>query len=243
MSRQGGDDEGFLIRWSRLKREPAPAADPATPDVSAATAGTAADVPANALDDLIAALPDIEKLVPGQDISAFMRTGVPLALRNQALRRMWTIDPAIRDFVSEALDYAYDYNVPGGAPGFAAMTANADQVQAVLDGFDRALSALTSESEAKSGATPIAQDNMSQAAPAEAPSLAGHAALQEKRPPAEPASPRADVTASVVPHEPAESLANSGAAAIARDVAMQENRRESKDLEPVRRRHGGALPD
>uniref|UniRef100_UPI0019546625 hypothetical protein n=1 Tax=Klebsiella pneumoniae TaxID=573 RepID=UPI0019546625 len=63
MTRRGGDDEGFLLRWSRLKREPA--SGPTPPDVPAAVAETSADAPATALDDIIAALPDIEALVPG----------------------------------------------------------------------------------------------------------------------------------------------------------------------------------
>jgi len=243
MTRRDGDDEGFLLRWSRLKREPGPPADPVSPDAPAAIADAASEEPATALDDIIAALPDIQALVPGQDISAFMRAGVPLALRNQALRRMWSIDPAIRDFVSEALDYAYDYNTPGGAPGFAPMTANAGQVQAVLDGFDRALSGLTGESEAKSGALPIAQDNMSQAGPATAASLAGHAALHEKPTPTDPASTPAVVAMPVAPGEVVGIPANPGVAAAARDVAAQEKRHESKNLQPARRRHGGALPD
>ena len=30
---------------------------------------------------------------------------------------MWSLDPAIRDYVGEAREYAYDWNVPGGVPG------------------------------------------------------------------------------------------------------------------------------
>jgi hypothetical protein len=51
-----------------------------------------------------------------------MCKGVPEALRRQALRALWSADPAIRDFVSPALDYAYDYNAPGGAPGYGPLT-------------------------------------------------------------------------------------------------------------------------
>jgi hypothetical protein len=42
---------------------------------------------------------------------------VPQILRNAAMRRMWVLDPAIRDYVDPALDYAYDWNIPGGVPG------------------------------------------------------------------------------------------------------------------------------
>jgi hypothetical protein len=63
------------------------------------------------------ALPALEDVVPGGDLKAFFGEHVPEALRQAAMRRMWAADPAIRDFVSEACDYAWDWNVPGGAPG------------------------------------------------------------------------------------------------------------------------------
>jgi hypothetical protein len=34
------------------------------------------------------------------------------------LRRAWSLDPAIRDFIGPA-DYAWDFNAPDGVPGFA----------------------------------------------------------------------------------------------------------------------------
>jgi hypothetical protein len=43
---------------------------------------------------------------------------VPLELRSAALRRAWSLDPSIRDFIGPA-DYAWDYNAPDGVPGFA----------------------------------------------------------------------------------------------------------------------------
>ncbi len=39
-------------------------------------------------------------------------------LRQAALRRAWTLDPAIRNFTGPA-DYAWDYNAPDGMAGFA----------------------------------------------------------------------------------------------------------------------------
>jgi hypothetical protein len=53
---------------------------------------------------------------------------VPEPLRNAALRRMWSLDPKIRDFVSEAREYAYDWNVPGGVPGSGPLQATAEEV-------------------------------------------------------------------------------------------------------------------
>ena len=43
----------------------------------------------------------------------------PQALRSAALRKAWTADPLIRDFVN-SLDYGWDFNTPGGLPhGFS----------------------------------------------------------------------------------------------------------------------------
>jgi hypothetical protein len=107
-------EEGFLSRWSRRKRavaaepEEAPAPSPPTalPD--------APEVPA--FDP--ASLPPLDSLTAASDFTAFLRAEVPAVLRHAALRRAWTLDPAIRDFIGPA-DYAWDYNAPDGVPGFA----------------------------------------------------------------------------------------------------------------------------
>ena len=65
-----------------------------------------------------ASLPPIESLTAESDIAAFLRPQVPAALRTAALRRVWTLDPAIRDYVGPA-DYAWDYNAPDGMAGFS----------------------------------------------------------------------------------------------------------------------------
>jgi Protein of unknown function (DUF3306) len=102
----------FLSRWSRRKLdtrappestpEPQPDPAPAEPDLTP---------------EEIAALPKPDELTPETDLTVFFRKGVPELLRNAALRRMWSLDPAIRDHVGDARDYAYDWNVPGGVPG------------------------------------------------------------------------------------------------------------------------------
>lgn len=120
MSREGGD---FLSRWSRRKlevRQAEPEAGLAPVDTSEPVDGPG---PERAPDDPgltpeeIAALPKIDDLTPETDIRVFLQKGVPELLKNAALRRMWALDPAIRDYVSEAREYAYDWNVPGGVPG------------------------------------------------------------------------------------------------------------------------------
>ena len=65
----------------------------------------------------IASLPKPEDITAATDLRLFLRKGVPDALRNAALRRLWSVDPSIRDFEAPARDYAWDWNVPGGVPG------------------------------------------------------------------------------------------------------------------------------
>lgn len=77
----------------------------------AAPAGASA---AHAEDEAVdpATLPPIESLGQDSDYTVFLRKGVPEALRTAALRRAWITDPAIRDFPSPAVDYAWDFNTP-----------------------------------------------------------------------------------------------------------------------------------
>jgi hypothetical protein len=131
----------FLSRWSRRKQEarrPEHRPEPVDDEGRAGPAPEAeafppADQPAEpALSpEELAELPKIEELTAETDISAFLRKGVPDALRNAALRRMWLLDPAIRDFVGEARDYAYDWNTPGGVPGSGELPPGED-VQTML---------------------------------------------------------------------------------------------------------------
>ncbi|GJD62878.1 DUF3306 domain-containing protein [Methylobacterium frigidaeris] len=130
--------DGFLARWSRRKRDEArrPAAPPAAapdaaPSVEAAAAAPVEDEGALSPEEL-ARLPSLDALTAATDLAPFLRAGVPRALRNAALRRMWSVDPAIRDFVSEAREYAYDWNTPGGVPGTGGLIP-AEDVRAMVE--------------------------------------------------------------------------------------------------------------
>ena len=64
-------------------------------------------------------LPPIESIGVGTDIRAFLQKGVPLELTRAALRRAWTSDPAIRDFIGIAenqWDFATGSDIPGFGP-------------------------------------------------------------------------------------------------------------------------------
>lgn len=132
-----GGSEGFLSRWSRKKREareetesagtaaPPPPPDPLPHAEAERAFGPAAEPPPPPDRP---PLPDIASLTAGSDIRAFMRPDVPQALRRAALARIWSLDPAIRDF-REMADYDWDFNVAGGAPGYGPLEASAEQIE------------------------------------------------------------------------------------------------------------------
>src|SRR6266403_4510411 len=127
---QGSDDKGFLARWSQRKQEAKqPERDARVADVDAA-AGSAPEAEAPQEFDL-SSLPSLDELTPETDITAFLRKGVPEQLRNAALRKSWALDPAIRNYVNPALDYAYDWNTPGGVPGSSEIGAGMDVARLV----------------------------------------------------------------------------------------------------------------
>lgn len=114
------EPENFLARWSRRKRagpveEPA-AKDPAVEkkeelpaeEVSSAQTRREGETPAFDL----SRLPPIESIVAGTDIRPFLAPGVPVELTRAALRRAWTTDPGIRDFIGLS-ENAWDFTKAG----------------------------------------------------------------------------------------------------------------------------------
>src|SRR5206468_4642829 len=62
-------------------------------------------------------LPPIESITAVTDIRPFLAPGVPVDIARAALRRAWSADPRIRNFVGLA-DYNWDYHATGGPAGF-----------------------------------------------------------------------------------------------------------------------------
>lgn len=123
------DAESFVARWSRRKREAA-AAEPAKPIPANADKGALSISPADPDEPVVLELPPIDSIESASDITAFLAPGVPLELTRAALRRAWTADPAIRDFIGLS-ENAWDFNAPDGVPGFGAL--DLDQVQSLLE--------------------------------------------------------------------------------------------------------------
>lgn len=117
-------DESFLTRWSRRKRsEEKPAEE--QDDLTKRGTATKVEDDQNLVNEDLSDLPNIEDLLPTSDVAAFLRKGVPEELKRQALRRAWSLDPNIRDFV-EVAENQYDWNTPGGVPGFGELPAGLD---------------------------------------------------------------------------------------------------------------------
>jgi Protein of unknown function (DUF3306) len=119
--------EDFLKRWSRRKRDVAEAeqAKRLAPEDAAVTGDersiepVEAVKPAEPLEPVfdLKELPPIESITAATDIRPFLAPGVPVDIARAALRRAWSADPRIRDFVGLA-DYDWDYHAVGGAAGF-----------------------------------------------------------------------------------------------------------------------------
>lgn len=137
MSEADAEKEGFLSRWSRRKRDAverpvaevapdAPLAEGTLPEALPEAQAEDQQSPGRAACPIPevpeidpASLPPVESLTIESDFAQFLRPGVPTLLRNAALRRMWSLDPAIRDFIGP-VDYQWDFNTPGGLPfGFS----------------------------------------------------------------------------------------------------------------------------
>jgi hypothetical protein len=127
---QSADNKGFLARWSQRKHEAKQPDRDAPTAKSDAPSGPAAENDVAQEFDL-SSLPKLEDMTATTDITAFLRKGVPEHLRNAALRKSWALDPAIRNYVNPALDYAYDWNTPGGVPGSSQIGSGMDVARLV----------------------------------------------------------------------------------------------------------------
>jgi hypothetical protein len=125
------EPENFLKRWSKRKlAERERSKDelatnqhpPAEHDALAEPPQTDGMAKANDETFDLADLPAIDSIAANTDVTAFLRPGVPADLTRAALRRAWTSDPAIRDFVG-LVENGWDFNDPSAMAGFGTITA------------------------------------------------------------------------------------------------------------------------
>jgi hypothetical protein len=199
--------EDFLTRWSRRKRdaletEQAESA-PGEPDTHPGEAVPENAAPVEAIKPVtppepafdLKSLPPIESITAATDIRPFLAPGVPLEIARAALRRAWSSDPRIRDFVGLA-DYDWDYHTPGSAAGFGPLEMT-DELRRMVariigeivdDTSDRAGEPAAGECAEESrpaGPEPkqLLPDDRGQRAAVIEPALALSAALQHEIPP------------------------------------------------------------
>lgn len=104
--------DGFLKRWSETKQaagaavaeQTAERPSERTTDEEAQTAADVGEIAGgkNVLTveeeaEIVARLPDIDKMDDGSDFSVFLKEGVPDLLRRKALRKLWRLNPVFAD--------------------------------------------------------------------------------------------------------------------------------------------------
>ncbi|MGB7260045.1 MAG: DUF3306 domain-containing protein [Pseudolabrys sp.] len=228
------ETEKFIERWSRRKREaveespPADAAseakDPKPEGADEKKISSAESKQADAPFD-VATLPSIESIGANSDVRAFMQAGVPLELRHAALRRAWSADVQIRDFIG-LVENVGDFNDPNGIPGFGPLP----------EGFDiKSLLAQAIGSPQPDTAAP----------PAEAENVAAAQNNPEQNQPSPhdpPASPLV-VDTSPAPQQEPVALDENSLPHGENHVALQDESANADSGPPPRLRgHGGALP-
>jgi Protein of unknown function (DUF3306) len=219
-------DEEFLARWSRLKgkaRADNDAPQPAEPTQARGPAPPSDGVEDPPTPDVdLSSLPPLDSIDAATDIAAFLRKGIPQELSRAALRRAWTTDPAIRDFVGLA-ENAWDFNDPTAMPGFGPLDCSEAELRALVDrivgGVREAAEALPNPpGEAKEVGRMVSS---------------GHDPAQEPKP-AEAIAAAPCTTDESAPVEPASSPAAPQPSITARG--------DSEEPSVRRRTHGGALP-
>jgi hypothetical protein len=215
------DREPFLARWLRKKGE-AGAAEAAPVDIAATATEAAPGAPPSPAGNAEspppvdpAPLPPIESIGPGSSISGFLAPGVPTALTRAALRRAWSSDPAVRDFIGLS-ENSGDFNALGGEHGFGRITA---------EEVERLLAQATGETRDATGAMQVAATSRTSAS--------------EAGPGSE--SPPDRILSTQEPTQGAHGSAHRGIEnrAMQHDETMKD--RESLPSRP--RRHGTALPE
>ena len=221
------DPDNFLSRWSRRKRagdadnssaeksgvppddRPAPAPD----QTRQAVPKDEAESPP-AFD--VTSLPPIESIDAGTDISAFMQTGVPTALRHAALRRAWAADPAIRDYVGLNENF-WDAAGPDGIPGFGELDPGLDVKRMVSELFGETTPDQP-QPEERDSATVSAQSDENLETPEDRGKMAA-----------------------LTPRQSAPQQVDNGATQKKAAQAVQAT--QEPPMQKMTRRHGGAMPE
>ncbi len=111
-------DDGFVGRWSRLKRgertrDEATGPDDAKPVPAAPPTGEAEPAEPEQ-SEIVEQLPDIDSLDESADFTVFLKDGVPEELRKRALRKLWRLNPVFAN-LDGLNDYDEDFTAAAAA--------------------------------------------------------------------------------------------------------------------------------
>ena len=237
------EPENFLERWSRRKRDAivdadpkdeiaaidkpaarreatgADAADPSRTDPSktdpSKTDASKTDASKDETPQFdVSQLPSLDSIDANSDLRAFLQPGVPSDLKHAALRRAWSADAGIRDFIG-LVENGGDFNDPNGMPGFGPLAEGENIAKLVA----RVLGAPNGD-----------------AAPATS-SAASDGSDLEKTATRELANESGPVDDGARNNEAGEVVSDSSSHAATQDAPS-----EVSDVPKRRRGHGGALP-
>jgi len=195
----------------------------AAPEAEASGAEAKAKDQQNSSVDL-SSLPPIESIGANSDIGAFLQKGIPLELTRAALRRAWTTDPTIRDFIGIA-ENQWDFATGSDIPGFGPLEASDDVRRMVAELFE--------------GKPPAAE-----AAPQ---ALAQGQTEEGAQTAADEADLATDARSAVVPNAPNPVSLESKPQVSEQDnkevnIATQQTGQQPDSDPPTKRVHGRALP-
>jgi len=224
------EEEGFLNRWSRRKQQAAKEGVE-EPDKTVEQAAlpeqkdAAAQTPEEEFD--VSKLPPVESITAATDIRQFLAKGVPAALTQAALKRAWSADPAIRDYVGLS-EYSWDFNAPGQF-GFGELDPSLNVQEMVADMFGQVKKVAARVDEAVG--------NRDSAAPQADSALTQDAVANPVEVPSEEDDGKMPTVSSDLP-----SSAETGDKS-AQQAAAPQQPAEIEDKIPLpARRHGSALP-
>jgi Protein of unknown function (DUF3306) len=216
------DNEPFLSRWSRQKQQQVQ--KPQKPPVAAKP-----DEPEPEID--LSKLTKVEDLTAESDITQFLQKGVPDALQKLALRKMWSLDPAIRDFV-EVAENQWDFNVAGGIHGLFEEVAEGTDVSVWMSQATQSVFG----DDAKKPAEAVA-DGPHNLPPEPTDDAANNVAVQHDA----SSSPGPEMLAALPAVAPAPAVPVRQAAVVIQSSGTPQQS-GSLPQGASRRRHGGALP-
>ncbi|SRR5579875_412515 len=159
------DPGNFLARWSRLKLQARQSQAPE--EVALPQRATPAETPA-------AELPPVESLTAGSDYTVFMQPGVPEAVRNAALQKLWRSDPVLAN-LDGLVEYGEDY-----AAAFTASSAVRTAYRVAQGMTDNEQSPSVGAVQTPSSKTPPADEPIGTAGSADQPANPGSDVHQDR---------------------------------------------------------------